>query len=410
MNEMEFSQKIDDLGGTLYIVGGWVRDKLRGVIPKDKDFVICHVKEEDFKQNFPKAKKVGKSFPVYLVKIEDRECEVAFARKERKTGTGYTGFAVDYDANITINEDLYRRDTTMNSIAYRVRDEKIIDPYDGQKDIKQRRIKAVSYHFKEDPVRALRAARQACELNFNIDDDTINLMRECKNEIQAEPQERIFNELQRALKAKRPSIFFRNLVKADLLNILFPEIHALIGKTQPEAFHPEGDAFEHTMEIVDLVSDMTDDLAVRFAGLVHDLGKGVTPKEMLPHHYGHEKTGLDVLKSWNKRMTLPKKWLQGGLFVIKEHMRAARLGKVGKIVDFLLAVEKNPLGFAGFNCVILADSKSLPYYLADYHSYLQKIHSVSMNNCPQNLKGKAIGEWIRNEQIKLFNQNIEIEV
>lgn len=410
MNEMEFSQKIDDLGGTLYIVGGWVRDKLRGVIPKDKDFVICHVKEEDFKQNFPKAKKLGKSFPVYLVKIEDRECEVAFARKERKTGTGYTGFAVDYDANITINEDLYRRDTTMNSIAYRVRDEKIIDPYDGQKDIKQRRIKAVSYHFKEDPVRALRAARQACELNFNIDDATINLMRECKNEIQAEPQERIFNELQRALKAKRPSIFFRNLVKADLLNILFPEIHALIGKTQPEAFHPEGDAFEHTMEIVDLVSDMTDDLAVRFAGLVHDLGKGVTPKEMLPHHYGHEKTGLDVLKSWNKRMTLPKKWLQGGLFVIKEHMRAARLGKVGKIVDFLLAVEKNPLGFAGFNCVILADSKSLPYYLADYHSYLQKIHSVSMNNCPQNLKGKAIGEWIRNEQIKLFNQNIEIEV
>ena len=108
-------------------------------------------------------------------------------------------------------------------------------------------------------------------------------------------------------------------------------------------------------------------------------------------------------------MTLPKKWLQGGLFVIKEHMRAARLGKVGKIVDFLLIVEKNPLGFAGFNCVILADSKSLPYYLADYHSYLQKIHSVSMKNCPSNLKGKAIGDWIRNEQIKLFKQNIEVE-
>ena len=130
---------------------------------------------------------------------------------------------------------------------------------------------------------------------------------------------------------------------------------------------------------------------------------------MLPHHYGHEEKGLAVLKAWNKRMTLPKKWLQGGLFVIKEHMRAARLGKVGKFVDFLLIVEKNPLGFAGFNCVILADSKSLPYYLADYHSYLQKIHSVSMKNCPANLKGKAIGDWIRNEQIKLFKQNIEVE-
>lgn len=409
MNEMEFSQKIDDLGGTLYIVGGWVRDKIRGVIPKDKDFVICHVKEEDFKQNFPKAKKVGKSFPVYLVKIEDKECEVAFARKERKTGIGYTGFVVNYDEKVTIEEDLYRRDTTMNSIAYRVRDGKIIDPYKGREDIEKRCIKAVSHHFKEDPVRALRAARQACELNFKINEDTVNLMRACREEIKSEPQERIFNELQRALKTKKPSIFFRSLVKADLLEILFPEIYALIGKTQPVAFHPEGDAFEHTMEIVDLVAGMTDDVAVRFAGLVHDLGKGVTPKEMLPHHYGHEEKGLAVLKAWNKRMTLPKKWLQGGLFVIKEHMRAARLGKVGKIVDFLLIVEKNPLGFAGFNCVILADSKSLPYYLADYHSYLQKIHSVSMKNCPSNLKGKAIGDWIRNEQIKLFKQNIEVE-
>lgn len=298
----------------------------------------------------------------------------------------------------------------MNSIAYRVRDEKIIDPYNGQEAIKNKCIKAVSSHFKDDPVRALRAARQACELDFLIDEDTINLMKACKEEIKLEPQERIFNELQRALKTKRPSIFFRNLARADLLDILFPEIYALIGKIQPIVFHPEGDAFEHTMEIVDLVADMTDDVAVRFAALVHDLGKGVTPKEMLPHHYGHEKKGLDVLKSWNKRMTFPKKWLQGGLFIIKEHMRAARLAKVGKIVDFLLAVEKNPLGFTGFNCVILADSKSLPYYLADYQSYLQKIHSVSMKDCPSNLKGREIGIWIRNEQIRLFKCNMEINL
>lgn len=109
-------------------------------------------------------------------------------------------------------------------------------------------------------------------------------------------------------------------------------------------------------------------------------------------------------------MTFPKKWLQGGLFIIKEHMRAARLAKVGKIVDFLLAVEKNPLGFTGFNCVILADSKSLPYYLADYQSYLQKIHSVSMKDCPSNLKGREIGIWIRNEQIRLFKCNMEINL
>lgn len=407
MTELEFARKIESLGGVLYIVGGWVRDIIRGAIPKDKDYVICHLAENIFKENFPRAKKVGNSFPVYLMKIENKDCEVAFARKERKIGQGYTGFAVDYEDNVTIEEDLYRRDTTMNSIAYKVLDESIIDPYNGKTDIYNKCIKAVSKHFREDPVRALRVARQACELDFVIDKNTLVLMNDCKDELSGEPQERIFNELKRALNTDRPSIFFRNLVYADLLDILFPEIHALIGKTQPEAFHPEGDAFEHTMEIVDIVASLTDDVAVRFAGLVHDLGKGVTPEEMLPHHYGHEQKGLEVLLAWNKRMTLPRKWLQGGLFVIKEHMRAARLGKVGKIVDFLLSVEKNPLGFEGFNCVILADSKTLPYYLADYHSYLKKLHSISIKDCPKNLQGKAISQWIRNEQVKIFQQNVE---
>ena len=401
-NEQEFSQKITSLGGTLYIVGGWVRDMIRGAIAKDKDYVICHLKENVFKENFPKAKKIGKAFPVYLVKIGDKECEVAFARKERKTGRGYTGFDIVYDDEVTLEQDLYRRDTTMNSIAYCVDTKEIIDPYNGREDIKKGLVKAVSSHFKEDPVRALRAARQACELNFEIDDTTLILMNSCKDELNFEPQERIFSELQRALKTTKPSIFFRELQKANLLDTLFPEIYALIGKTQPVVYHPEGDAFEHTMEIVDLVDSMTDDLAVRFAGLVHDLGKGVTPIEILPHHYGHEDKGGDVLLNWNKRMTLPKKWVQGGLFVIKEHMRAARLGKASKIVDFLLLVEKNPLGFEGFNQVVLADNKSLPYYLANYKSYLKKLHSVSMKNCPTHLQGKAIGEWLRNEQINIF--------
>jgi tRNA nucleotidyltransferase (CCA-adding enzyme) len=197
------------------------------------------------------------------------------------------------------------------------------------------------------------------------------------------------------------------LEQANLLEVLFPEIHALIGKTQPEYFHPEGDAFEHTMEIVDLIAGMTSDLAVRFAGLVHDIGKGATPLEMLPHHYGHERIGENILLKWNERMTLPKKWLQGGLFVIKEHMRAGRLKKISKIVDLLLDVEKNHLGFEGFNCVILADSKGLPYYLADYKSYLKKLHDVSIKDCPKDIKGKKIGDWIRQQRIKVFSQEAE---
>ncbi len=407
MNEREFSQKIAEFGDELYIVGGWVRDKIRNVVPKDKDYVICHLNEDIFIENFPQVKKVGKSFPVYLVQIDDKNCEVAFARKERKNGHGYKGFEVVYDSSVSIQEDLWRRDTTINAIAYRVNDGEIIDPYNGRKDIKAKTIRAVSKHFADDPVRALRAARQFSEFGFKIEKNTLDLMYECKKEVANEPTERIFEELQKALSTKCPSRFFRALQNADLLNVLFPEIYALIGKTQPKMFHPEGDAFEHTMEIVDLVSGMTDNLMTRFAGLVHDIGKGVTPFEMLPHHYGHERVGKDVLLKWNKRMTLPRKWLQAGLFVIEEHMRAARLEKSGKIVDLLLAVEKNPLGFEGFNCVILADSKCLPYYLSDYKIYLERIHAIHVESCPLNLKGKAIGDWLRQERIRVFNQIIE---
>ena len=405
MNEKDFAEKIAFLGGRVYIVGGWVRDILRSCPPKDKDYVICQLKEDIFRENFPQATRVGKSFPVYLLEIDGRKCEVAFARREKKAGHGYKGFTTFCDENITLEEDLYRRDTTMNAIAYDVLSQKIIDPYNGRGDIRKKRIKAVSHHFADDPVRALRAARQASEFNFTVTDDTLALMQSCKDEFAYEPQERIFGELKRALATDFPSVFFRTLQQAGLLETLFPEIFALIGKTQPEYFHPEGDAFEHTMEIVDLVAEMTDDLAVRFAGLVHDIGKGATPPEMLPHHYGHEKIGGEILLKWNERMTLPKKWLQGGLFVIKEHMRAGRLAKVPKIVDLLLAIEKNPLGFDGFNCVILADSKGLPYYLADYKSYLAKLHSVSVKDCPLDIQGKKIGEWIRQERIKIFSEH-----
>lgn len=404
MKEKDFAKKAASLGGRVYIVGGWVRDVLRRRPPKDKDYVICHLNETVFQENFPQAQKVGKSFPVYLLEIDGKSCEVAFARREKKTGHGYKGFATFCDENITLEEDLYRRDTAMNAIAYDILSEEIIDIYNGKEDIRQKKIRAVSHHFADDPVRALRAARQASEFNFTVTPDTLVLMNKCKDEFAYEPQERIFTELKKALATDYPSVFFRVLEQAGLLKTLFPEIHALIGKTQPEYFHPEGDAFEHTMEIVDLVAGMTDDLAVRFAGLVHDIGKGATPPEMLPHHYGHEKIGGEILLKWNERMTLPKKWLQGSLFVIREHMRAGRLAKVPKIVDLLLAAEKNPLGFDGFNCVILADSKGLPYYLADYKSYLKKLHSVSVQNCPKDITGKKIGEWIRQQRIKIFLQ------
>lgn len=404
MTEEQFVKRIRKFGGEVYIVGGWVRDKLAGNMPKDKDYVLCHMKEECFCTLFPLAKKVGKSFPVYLIEIDGNNCEIAFARTEKKQGHGYKGFSVVYNEDVSIEDDLFRRDSRMNSIAMKLPEKIIVDPFHGSEDIKNKLICATSEHFSEDPVRAMRAARQAAEFNFSIAENTIRQMEKCGCELKNEPTERIMNELARAMVTKIPSIFFRYLQKASLLSLIFPEIAALIGQTQPLLFHPEGDSFEHTMLILDLVAQKSTDPAVRFAALCHDLGKGLTPKAMLPHHYGHEKTGITALAQWNQRMTLPVRWYQGAAFVIKEHMRAARLAKPGKIVDLLLKIEKNPLGVDGFCIVIKADSKVLPIYLQRIHFLLKLFHSVDMKERPVELKGREIANWLRSQRIALLKE------
>jgi len=402
LREKIFAKKIQAHGGRVYIAGGWVRDKVRGVKAKDKDYVVSGLAEKLFCQLFPLARKVGKSFPVYLLEIDQKNCEIAFARREKKNGLGYRGFSVVYDETVTIEEDLYRRDTTMNSMAWELPDGRLLDPYDGQADIQKKIIRATSAHFLEDPVRALRAARQAAEMEFSIEDATVMLMRQCRSELAAEPQERFLQELVRALHCPRPSLFFRALQAADLLAIAFPEIFALIGKTQPVDVHPEGDAFEHTLQLVDQVAALDCRPLVRFAALLHDLGKGVTPVADLPHHFGHESAGLEVLAAWSARMTFPKRWLQGAAFAIREHMRAPQINKAGKIVELLLAAEKNPLGLSGFTAIILADNKSLPDYLEHYDIYLPAIHAVQADERPPELAGKAIGEWLRQKQVQAY--------
>jgi tRNA nucleotidyltransferase (CCA-adding enzyme) len=166
-------------------------------------------------------------------------------------------------------------------------------------------------------------------------------------------------------------------------------------------FHPEGDAFEHTMLIVDKVAASPTGLAARFAGLTHDLGKGTTAKEMLPHHYGHEKRGLDVLEIWNRRMTLPKKWMQAGLFIIHQHMRAARLNKPGKIAELLLKAAASPLKIADFQAVIRADHHGLPAYLAEAPAIIAAMQKVNGGQAPKNLQGAQIGDWVRSQQVKV---------
>ena len=404
MREEEFVKAVEGAGGTVYLVGGWVRDHLRGATPRDKDFVITGLEREAFAELFPAASLIGHAFPVYLVEIDGVRSEVSFARRERKSGHGYRGFAVDFGAEVTIEDDLFRRDTRINSMAYRLPAMELIDPYGGRSDLAHCVIRATSHHFSEDPVRALRAARQAAELGFVIDDGTRTLMADCAAELGEEPTERIVHELSRALAAPQPSLFFEALAHASLLESVFPEIFALKGKTQPPQYHPEGDAYCHTMQIVDVVARKTQTIEARFAALVHDIGKGKTPEEMLPHHYGHEQRGLLVLDAWNKRMTLPKSWLMAAHFVIKEHMRAPLLKKTGKIADLLLAVEKSGLSFADFRRIICADHGTLPYYLVHGEELLRKMFQVRGTEAPPELRGADVGKWLREERVRRLAQ------
>ncbi len=402
MEEREFAEKVKTAGGRAFLVGGYVRDLLLGREPKDRDYVISGLREQTFRDLFPEAKQIGRSFPVFLLEVEGAVCEIAFARRERKTGRGYLGFSVEYPEDVTIEEDLYRRDTCMNSMALELPDRTLVDPYGGEEDVRRHVIRAVSIHFLEDPVRALRAARQAAELGWEITEETVSYMGKCRDELGDEPPERILGELHRALAAPRPSVYFRSLRQAGLLDAVYPEIYQLIGKTQPEAFHPEGDAFEHSMQVLDTVSTCNPAPEVRFAALCHDLGKGTTPEEMLPHHYGHEHRGPEVLEGWNQRMTLPKLWRDCAVFAMEQHMRASRLKHPGKIVELLLDIHHSKLPLKGFLDIVAADHGSLVYYLEHAGEILEILLGVSGRDAPSDLAGKQIAKWIRNRQIRLF--------
>lgn len=403
MTELEFAKKINELGGTAYLVGGAVRDKFRGVPAHDKDYCITGITENIFAENFPTALKFGKAFPVYSADIDGKKCEVALARTEKKVGAGYHGFKVNFDSAVTIEQDLFRRDTTINAMAIDILRGEVIDPFNGRADVANKKIRAVSKHFTDDPVRALRAARQSAQFNFEITEETLEAMNLCAFELKDEPGERIFAELKNALKTNQPSIFFRNLERAWILSVTFPEIDNLRGKIQPADFHPEGDAYEHTMLIVDEISKINPKPEIRFAALAHDFGKGTTPIEKLPHHYRHDERGLDVLNEMSARINLPTDWKKIASFVISEHMRAPQMTRSGKIVDFLINLHKSPISVEDFNDIINLDNHGLPPHLANAKTILAEILKVSGKDAPPELKGAEIGEWIRTARIKIFS-------
>ena len=302
----------------IYLVGGAVRNKLLGLKVIERDWVVVgssvqEMLDLDFIQ-------VGKNFPVFL-HPKTKE-EYALARTEQKISRGYQGFEFN-SHNVSLEEDLLRRDLTINAIA---QDEfgNIIDPYGGQQDLKERKLKAVSDAFVEDPVRVLRVARfvaQLGEFNFQVDQNTHLMMQRMvqNGEVDALVAERVWQETKKALATENPEKYFLTLRLSGALARILPEIDNLFGVPQTKKYHPEIDVGVHTMMVLQQACILSPKLEVRFASLVHDLGKGSTPSDILPSHYGHESRGVDLVKSLAKRLKLPNKYLNFALLVTKYH-------------------------------------------------------------------------------------------
>lgn len=353
MSIIEIANIIKENSGTLYLVGGAVRDEIMNRKVHDEDYCITGIEKEAFEKLFPNAYKRGKSFGVY--DIENKE--FALARKDKKIGKGHKEFEVQNGKNITIEEDLARRDITINSIAKEVLTGKIIDPYGGIEDIQNKIIRATTDSFIEDPLRVYRVARFASQLNFAVEENTIKMMKKIKEELKTLSPERVFTELRKALKSDKPSVFFEVLKKANVLDVHFKEIYDLIGQIQPVEYHPEGDSYNHTMIVVDKSAILTDNVEIRFSALVHDLGKGITPKEMLPHHYGHDKNGVKLVENLGNRLKIPNSWIKYGKVSAKEHMLGGIFNRMTpkKQVDFITRVNKSLLGLDGLKIVVICD-------------------------------------------------------
>lgn len=303
----------------IYLVGGAVRDRLLNRPVTERDWVVVgSTPEQMITDGF---KPVGKDFPVFLHPKTHEE--YALARTERKTAAGYHGFTFHADENVTLEEDLARRDLTVNAIA---EDDngKLIDPFNGVQDINNKTLRHVSAAFAEDPVRILRIARFAARYasyGFTIAEETLSLMSQMVNdgEVNALVAERVWQETQKALSESTPSIFFNTLKKCGALNILFPEIHRLFGVPQPEQYHPEIDTGIHTLMVVDAAAKLSDDPATRFAALTHDLGKGSTPLDEWPTHHGHEQRSVTLVKALCERLKTPSSYKDLAMLAAEFH-------------------------------------------------------------------------------------------
>jgi len=394
-----------------YLVGGAVRDRLLGLGHGDRDFVV--VGETQASMQAAGYKAVGRDFPVFLHPQTGEE--YALARTERKSGRGYRGFVVHADPAVTLEEDLQRRDFTINAIA-QDGDGHLIDPYGGARDIEARVLRHVSPAFGEDPLRVLRAARfmaRFAGLGFTVAPETMALMRAmvASGELAELTPERVWQELRRAIASATPSAFLHTLHDCGALAVVLPEIAALYGVPQSAEHHPEVDTGVH----IELVCDMAARLApgdelIGFAALTHDLGKALTPADVLPRHVGHESAGLAPLRALCERLKVPLEHRQLAECACREHLNVHRFGELkastvveliarcdgfrrpGRIAQLAVACEADKRGRTGFADIDYPAGQQL----RDAHAAAL---AVRASDLPGELQGPELGEALRKARI-----------
>ncbi|MBB3226217.1 tRNA nucleotidyltransferase (CCA-adding enzyme) [Luteibacter sp. Sphag1AF] len=396
-----------------YLVGGAVRDKLLGRAVVDRDFVVVGASPPEMIA--AGYKPVGKDFPVFLEPGTGEE--YALARTERKTGRGYHGFSFQADASVTLEEDLERRDLTINAIA-EAEDGTLVDPYGGVRDIEQRVLRHVSAAFVEDPVRLLRVARFAARyapLGFTVADETMTLMQQmvADGEIDHLVPERVWAETRKALAEPQPSAFLRVLRESHALAVLFPEVDALYGVPQRAEYHPEIDCGIHVEMVLDMAARIAPgDALVGYCALTHDLGKALTPADVLPRHVMHEQRGIAPVQEMSQRLKVPNDFAAMASAVCRYHLNAhmafeLKPGTILKLLDALGALRR-PERLETFLHACEADkrgrlgSEDAAYPQANYLRAARDA-AAAVSSQPfveKGLVGPAIGEALDRARVK----------
>ncbi|MEM1264148.1 MAG: multifunctional CCA addition/repair protein [Pseudomonadota bacterium] len=388
----------------VYLVGGAVRDDMLGLTVTERDWVV--VGSTPAAMQADGFRPVGKDFPVFLHPSTHEE--YALARTERKSGVGYHGFTFHTGADVTLEEDLVRRDLTINAMA-RGADGELVDPYGGAADIEARQLRHVSPAFAEDPVRVLRLARFAARfaaLGFQVAPETIELAHQmvAAGEIDHLQPDRVWKETERALAGPRPRVFFEVLRATGALARVFPEIDRLYGVPQPPQHHPEIDTGLHTMLVLDAATELSDNVAVRFAALAHDFGKGLTPTDDWPAHHGHEEISARLVREMAERLPLPRAVRDLAIIVAREHGRVHKALELrpGTVLKLLSAIDvwRRPERLAAVLTACEADSRGrtgfeqAPYPASDYlrDCYAAAVDVSTEALVAEGFTGKALGD------------------